>query len=225
MSRFNIEVLCSEYLSRNFLQSRALVWAVPKTLQILIWSNCSIDGTFSDGAGRMMNDGARRERNARTSVLLVDNLPHLCFYALRDVMKGEHITYDYGVSGLPWRKVNTLPWHWFHFFEFLIPVRLEIYTIGEICIDGYNWRSTISEVPNAERLLLKHITEAASSFEKAAVEAHYFSMLPWRKIASTESTILLYDVHAAKYVFIIFRSGHIDIFLLSYWQRSKKGIL
>uniref|UniRef100_A0A8C4X8D1 SET domain-containing protein n=1 Tax=Erpetoichthys calabaricus TaxID=27687 RepID=A0A8C4X8D1_ERPCA len=36
--------------------------------------------------------------------LAVDGMPHLCLFALRDILPGEEITYSYGDGPWPWRK-------------------------------------------------------------------------------------------------------------------------
>ena len=65
----------------------------------------SIDATISSRLGRMANDGNSYERNARPILLYVDEIPKICLFATRQIMAGEEIRYDYGVGGLPWRKV------------------------------------------------------------------------------------------------------------------------
>lgn len=54
--------------------------------------------------GRLCNDGIEEEKNCCLRIVTVDNIPHLCIFALRDVNNGEELRYDYGVSNLPWRR-------------------------------------------------------------------------------------------------------------------------
>ncbi|XP_035390883.1 uncharacterized protein LOC113568688 isoform X2 [Electrophorus electricus] len=43
----------------------------------------------------------------RMKKIIVQGKPHLCLFAIRDIMPGEEITYDYGGSDWPWRKKST----------------------------------------------------------------------------------------------------------------------
>ena len=36
--------------------------------------------------------------------VVVDNIPHLCLFATRDITINEELRYDYGLNDLPWRK-------------------------------------------------------------------------------------------------------------------------
>ena len=36
--------------------------------------------------------------------VVVDNVPHLCLFAIRDITINEELRYDYGINDLPWRK-------------------------------------------------------------------------------------------------------------------------
>ncbi|KAG2458704.1 KT5AB methyltransferase, partial [Polypterus senegalus] len=64
----------------------------------------TIDGAKDDGSvGRMINDN-HKSPNCKIKKLAVDGMPHLCLFALRDILPGEEITYSYGDGPWPWRK-------------------------------------------------------------------------------------------------------------------------
>ncbi|MBN3310325.1 KMT5A methyltransferase, partial [Amia calva] len=68
------------------------------TLIALICIDASAeDETF----GRLVNDDPMP--NTKMKKLVVKNRPHLCLFALRDILPGEEITYDYGGHDLYWR--------------------------------------------------------------------------------------------------------------------------
>ena len=45
--------------------------------------------------GRLINHG-RKVANLTTKVVVVEEQPHLCFYATRDILEDEELFYDYG---------------------------------------------------------------------------------------------------------------------------------
>ncbi|XP_014875246.1 N-lysine methyltransferase SETD8-A-like isoform X2 [Poecilia latipinna] len=56
-----------------------------------------------DGSlGRLINDD-NISPNAKMKYLTVQQKPHLCLFATRDINQGEEITYNYGDSDWPWR--------------------------------------------------------------------------------------------------------------------------
>ncbi|KAK0151334.1 Histone-lysine N-methyltransferase set-1 [Merluccius polli] len=62
-----------------------------------------VDGAKEDGSlGRLVNDN-HIDPNAKMKYLTVQEKPHLCLFALRDISPGEEITYNYGDSDWPWR--------------------------------------------------------------------------------------------------------------------------
>lgn len=64
-----------------------------------------MDATFASGLGRLVNDAPSRSANCVMKKRIIgDKTPYLALYALRDLTVGEELRYDYGVSGLPWRK-------------------------------------------------------------------------------------------------------------------------
>ena len=71
---------------------------------------CSIDGTKSQGAGRMVNDNWTNP-NCKVKVLSPEtpssDQPRLGFFALKSIAADEQLSFDYGDKSLPWRKVST----------------------------------------------------------------------------------------------------------------------
>ncbi len=55
----------------------------------------------------MINDAEKGDpkQNCVIKVVMVDEKPHLCIFASRDIITGEELRYDYGIPTLPWRKV------------------------------------------------------------------------------------------------------------------------
>lgn len=60
--------------------------------------------------GRLVNHGVRKEINAKMKVLKADGKPALCLFALKDILPGHEILYDYGQKDYPWlkKKVNIV---------------------------------------------------------------------------------------------------------------------
>lgn len=65
---------------------------------------CSIDATFSEGKGKMVNDERAIKANCSMRAINIDGSHHLCLFAKQDISCGNELRYDYGVPGLPWRK-------------------------------------------------------------------------------------------------------------------------
>lgn len=64
----------------------------------------SIDAAQEDGSfGRLVND-EHIHPNCRMKKVVIDGKPYLCLFALRDIIPGEEITYNYGEAHWPWRK-------------------------------------------------------------------------------------------------------------------------
>jgi len=62
----------------------------------------SIDATAVSGGavlGRLVNHS--RKPTAKMKVLSVDGIPHLCLFAISDMIAGGQVLYDYGVKNLP----------------------------------------------------------------------------------------------------------------------------
>lgn len=64
----------------------------------------SIDATFANGFGKMVNDATGILANCAMKIVYVNKEPWPCLFACRDIAEGEELRYDYGVSNLPWRK-------------------------------------------------------------------------------------------------------------------------
>ena len=70
----------------------------------------SVDGTQSDGFGRLVNDiDTEHDANAISKVVMVDNTPRICLFAKKNLTRGEELRYDYGVPNLPWRRKVKWP--------------------------------------------------------------------------------------------------------------------
>ncbi|XP_049321904.1 uncharacterized protein LOC125782303 isoform X7 [Astyanax mexicanus] len=64
----------------------------------------SVDASVEDKSlGRLVND-EHKKPNCKIKVVEVDGMPTLCLFALRDILPGEEINYNYGDSDWPWRK-------------------------------------------------------------------------------------------------------------------------
>ncbi|KAH3775464.1 hypothetical protein DPMN_176866 [Dreissena polymorpha] len=73
----------------------------------------SIDATndiFHEG--RMINDAENGDAKQKCvmKIVEVNQTPHLCTFADRDIAIGEELRYDYGVPTLPWRKDKQHPY-------------------------------------------------------------------------------------------------------------------
>ena len=71
----------------------------------------SIDATKEDGSfGRLINH-SRTNPNIKSQTIDVDSIPHLIFYAIKDIKPGEELSYDYGdrtatsLRSHPWLKL------------------------------------------------------------------------------------------------------------------------
>uniref|UniRef100_A0A674MY40 SET domain-containing protein n=1 Tax=Takifugu rubripes TaxID=31033 RepID=A0A674MY40_TAKRU len=63
-----------------------------------------IDASLEDQSlGRLVND-EHIIPNCKMRTIAVNGMPHLCLFAIRDIMAGEEVTYNYGDSDWPWRK-------------------------------------------------------------------------------------------------------------------------
>lgn len=64
----------------------------------------SLDASLEDQSlGRLVND-QHKTPTCKMRTIQVDGMLHLCLFALRDIVPGEEITYNYGESDWPWRK-------------------------------------------------------------------------------------------------------------------------
>ena len=88
-----------------------------------------------------MANHSRTNPNARMKKIMVGDTPHLCLFAIRDIMNGEHLTYDYGIpeEQMPWIKVcmigkcrimsdNNMLFHCF----IVVLIHLRFYALGPV---------------------------------------------------------------------------------------------
>jgi len=60
----------------------------------------SIDATEEGGRlGRLVNHS--RRGLARTKVVVVDGTPHLCLFAMDNMVNGQQVLFNYGLKKLP----------------------------------------------------------------------------------------------------------------------------
>lgn len=65
----------------------------------------SIDASTTVCLARMVNDVDKfTKANCIIKKIIVNNAPHLCIFALRDINKDDELRYDYGEKNTPWRK-------------------------------------------------------------------------------------------------------------------------
>ncbi|XDV19286.1 hypothetical protein PO909_024785 [Leuciscus waleckii] len=65
--------------------------------------NWCMDASKEDSSlGRLVNDETRNP-TCKMRTVEVSRKPHLCLFAVRDILPGEEITYNYGDSDWPWR--------------------------------------------------------------------------------------------------------------------------
>ncbi|XP_041859755.1 N-lysine methyltransferase KMT5A-A-like isoform X2 [Melanotaenia boesemani] len=72
--------------------------------------NCwCLDASVEDKSlGRLANDD-HKNPNCKMKTIEVGGIPHLCLFAIRDIVTGEEITYNYGDAAWPWRKKKSHP--------------------------------------------------------------------------------------------------------------------
>ncbi|XP_072032945.1 uncharacterized protein [Amphiura filiformis] len=85
-----------------------------------------IDATIEDGRlARLVNDD-NKDPNCIMKKYIVENRPTLCILARKDIAAGEELTYDYGITDLPWRVKNCA-------VEELVKDSREVSGTGEDC--------------------------------------------------------------------------------------------
>lgn len=58
----------------------------------------SIDATVENNRmGRLCNHATGKSATAKVRVVVVNNVPHVCLFAKRDMDVGDQVLYDYGV--------------------------------------------------------------------------------------------------------------------------------
>ncbi|XP_048123336.1 histone-lysine N-methyltransferase NSD2-like isoform X2 [Alosa alosa] len=92
---------------RRVYHSQCAVFLFDFYWQERLWC---IDAAQEDGSlGRLVNDENIRP-NCKMKKLIVEGKPHLCLFALRNIIPGEEITYNYGGTDWPWRnKIEEEP--------------------------------------------------------------------------------------------------------------------
>ncbi|XP_053181600.1 N-lysine methyltransferase KMT5A-A-like [Scomber japonicus] len=66
-----------------------------------------IDASKEDGSlGRLVNDN-HKSPNCVMKKVIVNNRPHLCLFAVRNIEVGTELDYNYGDSKWPWRQKVT----------------------------------------------------------------------------------------------------------------------
>ncbi|XP_016427513.1 probable histone-lysine N-methyltransferase set-1, partial [Sinocyclocheilus rhinocerous] len=87
-------------------EHRREVYQNPVFMFDFTWQNKKwcIDATNENAPlGRLVNDN-HMHPNCTMKKIVTEGKPNLCLFALRDIVPGEEITYDYGESIWPWRK-------------------------------------------------------------------------------------------------------------------------
>ena len=75
----------------------------------------SIDASKEDGSlGRLVNDN-HKSPNCVMKKVTVNNRPHLCLFAVRNIEVGTELDYNYGDSKWPWRQKVMMIMHWLHY--------------------------------------------------------------------------------------------------------------
>ena len=64
----------------------------------------SVDATLEKRLGKFVNHSSRHA-NCVMKCVMVDDKPHLCLFALKELSHGDELRYHYGVTGMPWQKV------------------------------------------------------------------------------------------------------------------------
>lgn len=54
--------------------------------------------------GRLVNHGNKKERNAKMKIVVVNDMPILCLFALKKIQQGDEVLYDYGQKHYPWEN-------------------------------------------------------------------------------------------------------------------------
>ena len=63
----------------------------------------SIDATEKENFGPRMGRLVNHSKNAlaKTEVIIVDKVPHLCLFCKADMFRGQQVLFDYGLRDLP----------------------------------------------------------------------------------------------------------------------------
>jgi hypothetical protein len=64
----------------------------------------SIDATYAEGLGRLVNDSPPQHANCLSKKLISTKTCTYAYLPKKNISKGEELRYDYGIKDLPWRK-------------------------------------------------------------------------------------------------------------------------
>ncbi|XP_041666278.1 N-lysine methyltransferase KMT5A-A-like [Cheilinus undulatus] len=98
-----------EFISAEECQSRNYSETQSAFLYEFDWkkSQWCIDASKEDGSlGRLVNDN-HKYPNCIMKKVIVNNRPHLCLFAVRNIEVGMELDYNYGDSKWPWRQKVT----------------------------------------------------------------------------------------------------------------------
>ncbi|XP_035862618.1 uncharacterized protein LOC116057912 isoform X2 [Sander lucioperca] len=98
-----------ELLSKEDCQSRQYSDKQNTFLYEFQWQkrHWCIDASREDGSlGRLVNDN-HKSPNCIMKKIIVNDRPHLCLFAVKNIEAGTEIDYNYGDSQWPWRKKVT----------------------------------------------------------------------------------------------------------------------
>ncbi|XP_035855891.1 uncharacterized protein LOC116064526 isoform X2 [Sander lucioperca] len=98
-----------ELLSKEDCQSRQYSDKQSTFLYEFQWQkrHWCIDASREDGSlGRLVNDN-HKSPNCIMKKIIVNDRPHLCLFAVKNIEAGTEIDYNYGDSQWPWRKKVT----------------------------------------------------------------------------------------------------------------------
>lgn len=73
------------------------------------WFFFSIDATNNQSIGRFINDmDYKTKPNCKIRKVIVDGVPRLGVFALKDIAVRSELRYDYGCRDAPWRKHQVI---------------------------------------------------------------------------------------------------------------------
>lgn len=90
-------------------------WIIPILDLFKVIYFFSIDSTDEPVSGpklcRLVNHG-RKDKKCTMKVLEVNSKPHLCLFALKNIIEGQEILYDYGIANLSWEVCKFIILFW-----------------------------------------------------------------------------------------------------------------
>ncbi len=73
-------------------------------LLTLLFLSLSLDGSVEDKSrGRLVNDNNKKP-HCKMRTTDAGGMPHLCLFAIKDIVPGEEITHSYRDADWPWCK-------------------------------------------------------------------------------------------------------------------------